>query len=66
MSAPRGCRRPGSSWCSRSTMLLPSATGLSRRGGRWRRTSRTARGGLTDFRILDPAGYYLRIAGRAR
>lgn len=22
--------------------------------------------GLTDFRILDPAGYYLRITGRAR
>jgi hypothetical protein len=21
--------------------------------------------GLTDFRILDPAGYYLRITGRA-
>jgi lactoylglutathione lyase len=22
--------------------------------------------GLTDFRILDPAGYYLRVTGRAR
>ncbi len=65
MPVPPGCRLPGSSWCSRLMTSSPSATGLSRRDGRSPRTPRTGPWGLKDFRILDPAGSYLRITDRA-
>jgi hypothetical protein len=39
-----GCRLPAWSWCLRLTTSMPSATALSRRNGRSRRTSRTGHG----------------------
>ena len=46
-------------------MLLYVETALDAKDGRSPRTPRTGPWGLKDFRILDPAGYYLRITGRA-
>ena len=37
---------------------------LARKMRRDHGRSRAAGWGLTDFRILDPSGYYLRITGR--
>jgi hypothetical protein len=47
------------------TMSLLSATGVIAMGWPLTEELQDRPWGLKDFRILDPAGYYLRITGRA-
>ena len=55
MFAPPGCRLPGSSWCSRLTMSLLSATGVIAMGWPLTEELQDRPWGPKDFRILDPA-----------
>ena len=65
MPLPRGCRLPGWNWCLKSTMSWPSRPDHSGGMADGRGSPRPPVG-PEDFRVLDPAGYYLRITDRAR